>query len=87
METRSRWEVVAFSHPFSISASWSPLPAGSYRVDTEEEMLVGLSFPAWRRTSMTLTQHGQSPGRLVQAHPITPIELAALRAADGAARP
>ena len=87
MESRSTTELVEFHHSFLISARPSPLPAGCYRVHIEEEMLDGLSFPVWRRTSMTITQHGPSSGRLLQAYSITPIELATVRAADGAARP
>ena len=80
-------EVVEFQRPFRLSSRTGPLPAGRYRVDTEEEMLTGISFPAWRRTSMTIARHGASAGRLVQCLAITPAELAAARAADEAPRP
>lgn len=84
MESRTTVELVDFRHPFRISTRSGALPAGRYRVETEEEMLGGLSFPAWRRTSMTITRHGLASGRLVQCLMITPAELAAARAADGA---
>lgn len=83
MESRITSEVVEILHPFRLSSSNAPLPAGRYRVDTEAEMLDGLSFAAWRRTSMTITQHCRAPGQLVQALSITPSELAAALAADG----
>jgi hypothetical protein len=82
MESRMTTEVVEFLHPFRVSSRSSPLPAGRYRVDTEEEMLSGLSFPAWRRTGMTIARQGLASGRLVQALPITPADLAAALAAD-----
>ncbi len=75
-------EVVEFHRPFQLSPRSGPLPAGHYRVDTEEEMLAGLSFPAWRRTSMTIARHGLASGRLVQALAITPRELATALASD-----
>lgn len=84
MESRVTTEVVEFHRPFLLSSRSGPLPAGRYRVDTEEEMLGGLSFPAWRRTSMTIARHGLASGRLVQAIAITPGELAAALASDGA---
>lgn len=87
MESRSTTELVEFRSPFLISARPNPLPAGRYRVHIEEEMLDGLSFPAWRRTSMTIAQQGPSSGRLLQAYSITPTELAVVLAADGAVRP
>lgn len=76
-------EVVEFQRPFRLSSRTGPLPAGRYRVDTEEEMLTGISFPAWRRTSMTIMRHGLASGRLMQSFSITPAELAAALAADG----
>jgi len=86
MESRTTTELVEFQHPFLLSTRSGPLPAGRYRVEIEEEMLDGLSFPAWRRTSMTIARHGLPSGRLVQALSITPLELATALAADGAAR-
>ncbi|MEO3473210.1 hypothetical protein AAFN86_15175 [Roseomonas sp. CAU 1739] len=83
MESRTTTEVVEFQHPFRLSTRSGPLPAGRYRVETEEEMLTGLSFPAWRRTSMTIAPHGLASGRLVQALTITPAELATALAVDG----
>lgn len=83
MESRITTEVVEFRRPFRLSSRSGPLPAGHYRVETEEEMLTGISFPAWRRTSMTIARHGLASGRLVQALVITPAELAAALATDG----
>ena len=76
-------EVVELHHPFLVSSRTGPMPAGQYRVETEEEMLESLSFPVWRRTSMTIARHGLASGRLVQALAITPAELAAALADNG----
>lgn len=83
MESRTTTEVVEVLRPFRLSSRSGALPAGRYRVETEEEMLPGISSPAWRRTSMTIMRHGLSSGRLAQARAITPAELAAALATDG----
>lgn len=83
MESRTTTEVMEFDHPFLVSSRSGPLPAGQYRIETEEEMLESFSFSAWRRTSMTITRHGLASGRLVQALAITPAELAAALADNG----
>ena len=54
MPTRSRVRTVVFSRPFSLSALDVPRPAGSYVVETDEELIQGLSFPAYRRTATWL---------------------------------
>src|SRR5882757_2402722 len=46
--TRSRRETVAFKHPFQIASVERLLPAGSYEVITDEELMEGLSFPHFR---------------------------------------
>jgi hypothetical protein len=78
--------VVEFRRPFVLRAQAEAMPAGRYVVHLEEEMLEGLSFPAWRRTSMTISRHGLPSGRLVQALPLTRNELSAALDADGQAR-
>jgi len=49
MTTRSRRETVHFKHSFRIKGVDRLLPAGSYDVITDEEMIEGLSFRAYRR--------------------------------------
>jgi hypothetical protein len=49
MTTRSRRETVTFQHPFRIKGIDRSLPAGAYKVITNEEMIEGLSFAAYRR--------------------------------------
>lgn len=83
MKSRTTLEVMEFDHPFLVSSRSGPLPAGQYQVETEEEMLEGLSVSAWRRTGMTISRHGLASGRLMQALPVTPAELAAALAANG----
>jgi hypothetical protein len=51
MTTRSRRETITFRHPFLIKGVDRSLPAGDYEVVTDEEMIEGLSFPAYRRVA------------------------------------
>ncbi|MCV3274162.1 hypothetical protein [Roseobacter sinensis] len=50
MLTRSTRSTVTFSNEFTIGDSQRELPAGTYEVVIEEELLQGLSFEAYRRT-------------------------------------
>ena len=54
MNTRTRSEMVTFRHPFTLSGWPTDLPSGDYRVETDEQLLEGLSFPAYRRTKILL---------------------------------
>jgi hypothetical protein len=49
MTMRSRRETITFQHPFRIRGVDRLLPSGAYEVITDEEMIEGLSFPAFRR--------------------------------------
>lgn len=51
MTTRSRRETITFRHPFRIKGVDRSLPAGDYEVITDEEMIEGLSFAAYRRVA------------------------------------
>lgn len=74
---------VTFRHPFSLSAFEAPQPAGTYAVETTEEELLDVSFPAFRRTETLLRLPAVSrPGGTSQAVPVDPAELAAALAAD-----
>lgn len=83
MPNRTHREDMVFSRPFSLKGWSEPLPAGTYAVETEEELIEGLSFPAYRRVSTTITRRAAHAGALVQAIPVDPRELARARAADG----
>ena len=86
MALRTRRETVTFEHPFSLRGLGGAQPAGTYAVETDEEPIEGVSFPAWRRvaTVMLLPSRpgGKELGRIVT---IDPRELEAARARDAAA--
>jgi len=54
MLTRSTRSMVTFSNDFTIGDSQRELPAGTYEIVVEEELLQGLSFEAYRRTGTYL---------------------------------
>ena len=63
MTIRSRREIVTFKHPFQIRGIDRLLPAGSYEVITDEEMIEGLSFPCYRRVATMIMVPGAPPQR------------------------
>jgi hypothetical protein len=58
--TRSHSEFVVFSHPFELKGVDRVLPAGDYRVVTDEELVEELSFPVYRRVSTMMFVPGKS---------------------------
>lgn len=82
MSNRIQSEDIVFRHPFSLRG-WAELqPAGTYALETEEELVEGLSFPAWRRVSTTITHRPARAQAVVQMLPVDPQDLARARAAD-----
>src|SRR5689334_20143201 len=47
--TRTTYQTVTFTRPFSLSGLDGAQPAGAYTVETDDELLQTLSFPAHRR--------------------------------------
>jgi hypothetical protein len=52
---RTTRQSVTFRHPFMVSGIDSYQPAGTYTVETDEELIEGLSFSAYRRTSTRIS--------------------------------
>ena len=61
MTIRSRRETINFKHPFQIKGVDRPLPAGSYEVITDEELIEGLSFAAFRRVATMIMVPAAAP--------------------------
>lgn len=83
MLNRTRREDLVFTRPFLLKGWAEAQPAGTYAVETEEELIEGLSFPAYRRVSTTITRRVARAGALIQAIPVDPLALAEAQAADG----
>src|SRR5580704_19760902 len=61
MTTRSRRETITFQHPFQIRGIDRVLPPGAYEIITDEEMIEGLSFPAFRRVATMIMVPAAAP--------------------------
>jgi hypothetical protein len=79
---RTRREDIVFGRRFFLKGWAEPQTAGAYAVDIKEELIEGLSFPAYRRVSTMITRQATRAGALVQAIPVDPRELAKAQAAD-----
>lgn len=88
MSGRSLETTVTFLHPFSLTAIDSEQPAGTYRLVTDEEEILGLSFLAFQRTATMLHLPAVSTaGQTAQVYHIDPVELAAKLEADARTQP
>jgi hypothetical protein len=90
MTTRTHRKTVTFKKPFSLEGIGRTLPAGSYEVITDEELIEGLSFSVHRRIATMMLVPGQF-ARSVEMVTVNPLALAtALKretSADGAGVP
>jgi hypothetical protein len=76
MTTRTTKKTVSFSNPFSFRNLSEVLPAGDYLVETDEDLLLGLSFSAYIRIATRIYIPGtQKNTQLKRALTITPEEL------------
>jgi len=71
---------VTFTRPFRLDGVDDVLPAGTYPVETEEELLQSVSFPVWQRVATVILL----PRRAAVA--IEPADLAAALALDAGAK-
>ena len=63
MNERTTRKSVTFLHPFSLVGIDEILEAGTYIVETLEEVIEGLSFVAYRRVSTTIVTAGEGYGQ------------------------
>jgi hypothetical protein len=84
MTMRTTKSTVTFKRPFNLSGFDGEQPAGSYSVETDEELMEGVSFPAYRRmaTMMQLDASSRGSAGILQVAVINPDELATALAAD-----
>ena len=81
MRTTSR--TVTFIHPFNLSGMDKEQPAGTYTVETDEELLQTSSLPAYKRISTLIRLPARPRSTMVtQIVEINPLELAAALARD-----
>lgn len=85
MTIRTSKKTVTFRNPFVLGGFDEVLPAGDYSVETDEELLEGISFPAYRRILTVIHLHPKPshPG-LTRTLTIDPNELDAAMQRDQA---
>jgi hypothetical protein len=83
MTVRTSRKTVTFTRPFSVSGIDEMQLPGTYVVETDEELLPDLSFPAYRRVA-TLIWLRSRPGHAIteQMVDIDPLELEAAQERD-----
>lgn len=54
MTMRTTKSTVTFMRPFRLGAFGEQFPAGQYAIESDEELLEGLSFAAYHRTAITM---------------------------------
>jgi len=79
--TRTTNQTVTFHHPFYLKGVDRLLPPADYRVTTDEELIDGLSFPAYRRVSTAIFVPAEA-GSAVEMVPIDPLDLQAAQDQD-----
>jgi hypothetical protein len=82
MTTRSRTEVLVFQKPFRMKGVDRTLPAGKYNLVTEEELLEGLSFPAYRRVSTTILVPSERSASSIEMITVDPQDVSAAKDQD-----
>jgi hypothetical protein len=72
---RTREKTWTFGKPFMLRGVDRELPAGSYRVTTDEELIEGLSFPVYRRVATMIFVPAQARRGAIEMVKIDPAEL------------
>jgi hypothetical protein len=84
MIARTREKTVSFTKPFVLAGIDHALPAGEYRVKTDEELIEGVSFPVYRRVATMIFVPAQTRGA-IEMVAIDPAVLQAALDQDAAA--
>ena len=86
MTTRTRRETVVFRFPFSLPGVDGVQPAGTYTIETVDELLEPLSFTAYHRVSTVMVVPvGKHSNQMVRIDPADLVE-AQRRDAEAAER-
>ena len=86
MPLRTTQMTVTFKAPFVLTGCDAEQPAGTYRIETDEERLEGMSFPAYRRVQTLIHLHSRTG--VTQIIKINPDDLdAALQRDQAPAHP
>ena len=87
MIARTLSKTVVFTRPFLLKGVDRILPAGDYRVVTDEELIEGVSFPVYRRVATMIFVPAQCPrASSIEMLTISPVDLQEAQDRDTAAR-
>jgi len=75
MTTRTREKIVTFARPFVLKGIDRSLPAGEYRVKTDEDLIESLSFAAYRRVATMIFAPAQAQRGAIEMVTIDPAAL------------
>ena len=81
MTMRTTEKTITFHRPFCLKGVDRLLPPADYRVMTDEELIEGLSFPAYRRVSTAIFVPAPS-GSAIEMVTIDPLDLQAAQDQD-----
>jgi hypothetical protein len=84
MITRTRDRTWTFAKPFLLKGVDRLLPAGSYRVTTDEALIEGLSFPVYHRVATMIFVPGQTHSASIEMVCIDPADLQTAQEKDAA---
>jgi hypothetical protein len=73
---------VVFQRPFALRGVERSLPAGTYRVITDETPIEGVSFLAYRRISTVMLVPGGVSGQSIEMVEVDPTDLENARLRD-----
>ena len=85
MTMRSRRETITFQHPFRIRGIGRLLPPGAYEVITDEEMIEGLSFAAFRRVATMIMVPATAQNSAMEMVSIGSVDLSDAQRMDASA--
>jgi hypothetical protein len=83
MTNRTRRAIYLFSKPFRLESFGENHAAGAYAIETEEELIEGLSFPAYRHVATTMIPQQRALWQPIQVYQVDRSELADAIAASG----
>ncbi len=82
--TRTKLSTLTFSHAFTLKGAGRSFSAGAYEVVTDEELIEGLSFPAYHRVASWILTPEHNSSSATEMIMIDPVELAVAHAHDTA---
>ena len=85
MIARSLSKTIVFNKPFLLKGVGRTLPAGEYRVVTDEELIEGISFPVYRRVATMIFVPGPQGASSIEMVTVDPLDLQAALERDAVA--